>query len=225
MQRKYDTVIFDLDGTLLDTLDDLTDSVNAVLAQHQMDPYTRDQIRSFVGNGIRRLLLRAVPGGEQNPEFEQIFEEFRQYYSIHCMDKTGVYPGIKELLEQLSAEGYNLAIVSNKADFAVKKLRDRYFKESIRVAIGEREQVRRKPFPDTVYQALEELGAQRSRAVYIGDSEVDIQTAANADIDAVIVQWGFRDRAFLIEQGAKEECMAADADELRERLGLIRRSL
>lgn len=225
MQRKYDTVIFDLDGTLLDTLDDLTDSVNAVLAQHQMEPYKREQIRSFVGNGIRRLMLKAVPGGEQNPEFEQIFEEFREYYSIHCMDKTDVYPGIKELLEQLSEEGYRLAIVSNKADFAVKKLRDRYFKESIHVAIGEREHVRRKPFPDTVYQALEELGTQCSRAVYIGDSEVDIQTAANAGIDAVIVYWGFRDRTFLIEQGAQEESMAADADELRERLGLTRRRL
>lgn len=218
MQKKYNTVIFDLDGTLLDTLDDLTDSVNAVLANHRIQQYSREQIRSFVGNGIRRLMERAVPNGEQNPEFEQIYEEFREYYRVHCMDKTKPYPGIMDLLKQLSEEGCRLAIVSNKADFAVKKLRDHYFKGLVEVAIGERESVRRKPFPDTVYQALQELDADRSEAVYVGDSEVDLQTAANAQMDAVIVTWGFRDREVLISQGAVPEQLAATTDELSEKL-------
>ena len=218
MQKKYNTVIFDLDGTLLDTLDDLTDSVNAVLANHRIQQYSREQIRSFVGNGIRRLMERAVPNGEQNPEFEQIYEEFREYYRVHCMDKTKPYPGIVDLLKQLSEEGCHLAIVSNKADFAVKKLRDHYFKGLVEVAIGERESVRRKPFPDTVYQALQELDADRSEAVYVGDSEVDLQTAENAQMDAVIVTWGFRDREVLISQGAVPEQLAATTDELSEKL-------
>lgn len=218
MQKKYDTVIFDLDGTLLDTLDDLTDSVNAVLARYQINSYSREQVRSFVGNGIRRLIQQAVPQGEDHPHFEQIYTEFRAYYGVHCMDKTRPYPGIQELLAELAEEGYRLAIVSNKADFAVKKLRDYYFKDLIPVAIGEREQVRRKPFPDTVYQALQELDAEKEGAVYVGDSEVDIQTAANAGLDAVIAAWGFRDRAYLLEAGAKPDQIADTVEEAGELL-------
>lgn len=214
MQRKYDAVIFDLDGTLLDTLDDLTDSVNAVLMQHQMRQYSRTQIRSFVGNGIRRLMQQAVPEGEANPQFAQIYEEFKAYYGVHCMDKTRPYPGILALLERLSENGYQLAIVSNKADFAVKKLRDFYFADYIKVAIGESEDIQKKPAPDTVYQALKELSTGHERAVYVGDSEVDIQTASNAGMDSIIVTWGFRDSMFLMKHGAQQEQMAACAEEV-----------
>lgn len=215
MQKKYDAVIFDLDGTLLDTLDDLTNSVNAVMEQYRMPQYSREQIRSFVGNGIRRLMQRVIPDGEDNPQFMEIYDAFRQHYNIHCMDETKAYPGIMALLERLRKDGYQIAIVSNKADFAVKKLRDIYFKDLIEVAIGEREDVRRKPAPDTVYQALRELGAELSRAVYVGDSEVDVQTAANAGMDEIIVTWGFRDREFLMEHGARKTHMAANVNEVR----------
>lgn len=215
MRKKYDAVIFDLDGTLLDTLEDLTNSVNAVMTQFQMPQYSREQIRSYVGNGIRRLMQLVIPEGENNPQFMQVYEAFRAYYSIHCMDETEPYPGVMALLEMLHKEGYRLAIVSNKADFAVKKLRDIYFKDLVEVAIGEREDVRKKPAPDTVYQALKELGIEYSRAVYVGDSEVDIQTAANAGMDDIIVTWGFREREFLLSQGAKEARMAANVNEVR----------
>ena len=221
MERKYDAVIFDLDGTLLDTLEDLTNSVNAVMAQYQMPQYTREQIRSFVGNGIRRLMQLVIPGGEEHPQFTEIYEVFCTYYNAHCMDETEPYPGIMSLLEFLKKEGFRLAIVSNKADFAVKKLRDVYFKELIEVAIGERENVRKKPAPDTVYQALKELGVSKERAVYIGDSEVDIKTAFNADMNEIIVTWGFRDRDFLLDQGARLEWMADNVNEVKVLLQLI----
>lgn len=214
-KKKYDAVIFDLDGTLLDTLDDLTGSVNAVMEQYHMPQYSREQIRSFVGNGIRRLMQRAVPGGEDNPQFMEAYEAFRNYYNMHCMDETEPYPGIIALLEGLRKEGYRLAIVSNKADFAVKKLSNIYFKDLIDTAIGERDGVRKKPAPDTVYQALKELQTEPEQAVYVGDSEVDIQTAALAGMDEIIVTWGFREKQFLLRQGAKEARMAANINEVK----------
>ncbi len=212
--RSYRAVVFDLDGTLLDTLTDLANSVNAVLGNHGMPQYTEEQIRSFVGNGIRMLLKRTVPDGEENPEFSSVFEEFKIYYGVHCMDETEPYPGIIALLEQLKKQGYRTAIVSNKADFAVKKLSRVYFGELIDVAIGEREGCRRKPAPDSVLQALEELGIPKEDAVYVGDSDVDLETAKNAGTDCIAVTWGFRSRAFLMEHGAVDGRMAANAAEL-----------
>lgn len=212
--RKYDAVVFDLDGTLLDTLTDLTESANAVLEKHGMPQYTREQIGSFVGNGIRKLLHRAVPGGEDHSEFEQIYAEFTQYYGEHCMDETEPYPGIIALLQRLKKEGYAMAIVSNKADFAVKKLSSVYFRELIDVAVGERSGSRRKPAPDSVLQALEELGVAQSRAVYIGDSDVDIKTAKNAGTDCISVDWGFRSREFLLENGAAPQDIASNVNEV-----------
>ena len=214
-ERRYDAVIFDLDGTLLDTLDDLTNSANAVMEMHGMMQYTRDQIRTFVGNGIRRLIQRIVPGGEENSEFEQVYQDFRTYYNDHCMEETEPYPGIIALLDWLKKEGYRTAIVSNKADFAVKKLRDIYFGELVPVAIGEREGCRRKPAPDSVFQALEELGVPGERAVYVGDSDVDLMTADNSDMDSIPVSWGFRSREFLIDHGAQPDRIAANVNELK----------
>lgn len=218
MERKYDAVIFDLDGTLLDTLDDLANSVNAVMVQYEMPKYSREQIRSFVGNGIRRLMQLVIPGGEDHLQFTEIYEAFRNHYNAHCMDETEPYPGVMSLLEYLCKAGYKLAIVSNKADFAVKKLRDIYFHDLIEVAIGEREDVRKKPAPDTVYQALKELGVSKERAVYVGDSEVDIKTAANAGMDEIIVTWGFRDKDYLLEQGAQQERMTDNVREIMKML-------
>ena len=213
--RKYDTVVFDLDGTLLDTLADLTDSVNAVMLRYRIPEHTMDEVRRFVGNGIRKLIERAIPQGCANPQYEEIYHVFTEYYGAHCMEKTEPYPGIIALLDWLKKEGYQVAIVSNKADFAVKKLNQIYFGSLIRVAIGEREGIRKKPAPDTVFQALKELGADAAHAVYIGDSDVDIETARNSGMDGIAVSWGFRSREFLLEHGAVPERIAANVNEVK----------
>lgn len=201
MGKRFDTVIFDLDGTLLNTLEDLADAVNHALAFCGMPERTLEEVRQFVGNGIRKLMIRAVPEGEANPEFERAFDEFRSYYKVHCNDKTKPYPGVQEMLLKLREKGYHLAIVSNKADFAVKELQELYFQD-VETAIGEREGVARKPAKDMVYQALGEMKAKPEGAVYVGDSDVDIETAANSGLPCISVTWGFRDREFLQEHGA-----------------------
>ena len=216
MNRKYDAVIFDLDGTLLNTLDDLADAANATLAHFGEALRPVDDIRRFVGNGIRNLLRLIFPGGEDYPRFEEAFSFFNEYYGIHCMDKTKAYPGIMELLAQLKKDGYKTAIVSNKADFAVKKLNKLYFSGLIETAVGEREDVRRKPAPDSVLSALKELNISPQRAVYVGDSEVDVKTAENAQLPCIAVTWGFRSRETLLESGAR--ILVSDACELREQL-------
>ena len=200
--KQYETVIFDLDGTLLDTLEDLKEAVNYALSVCDMPKRSLEEVRRFVGNGIRRLMQRAVVDGEDNPQFEHAFAEFQSYYKLHCNDNTKPYPGVMELLAKLKEKGYHLAIVSNKADFAVKGLQEIYFKGAVEAAIGEREGVARKPAKDTVMQALHEMGVPAEGAIYVGDSDVDIMTAANAGIPCISVTWGFRDREFLKEHGA-----------------------
>ena len=195
------TVIFDLDGTLLDTLEDLWTAVNHALSVCNMPERSLDEVRRFVGNGIKMLMIRAVPGGEENPDFDKAFEAFKQYYGVHCNDTTKPYDEIPELLQELKEEGYAVAIVSNKIDSAVKDLNERYFPQ-VKVAIGDRENLRRKPEPDSVFLALKELGRTQGEAVYVGDSDVDLQTAQNAGLPCISVLWGFRDRAFLKEHGA-----------------------
>lgn len=199
---RYKTVIFDLDGTLLDTLEDLTDAVNYALEAYKMPLRTIEEVRNFVGNGVRKLMLQAVPDGEKNPSFEEIFSLFKEYYGEHCNDKTGPYKGILELMEELRKQGYVMGIVSNKIDSAVKELNSMYFADYIQVAIGEKEGVQRKPAPDTVFAALQELDMEKETAIYIGDSEVDLATARNAGIPCISVLWGFREREFLEECGA-----------------------
>ena len=207
---KKTTVIFDLDGTLLDTLKDLADAVNYALRKEGMPERTIDEVRRFVGNGVRLLMIRAVPGGESNPLFEETFAQFKEYYGEHCNDNTKPYDGMIELLETLKSKGYSVAIVSNKIDFAVKELSALYFKGIVPVAIGEKEGVRRKPAPDTVREALKELGRTAEESVYVGDSDVDIETAKNADMPCISVLWGFRDREFLEEHGAKRYARTAE---------------
>lgn len=217
--RPYDTVIFDLDGTLLDTLEDLTDSANAAAVRFGFPVRTKQEICSFVGNGIHRLIQRLLPAGEEDPRFDDVLQFFLTYYGEHCMEKTQPYEGIPQLLQMLKEKGYAVAIVSNKADFAVKRLRDVYFEGLVPIAIGDREGVRKKPAPDSVYEAIRELGADSTRAVYVGDSDVDIVTAANAGLDEIAVSWGFRDRAFLLEHGARADHIASDVQELARLLG------
>lgn len=200
---KQKTFIFDLDGTLLDTLQDLAASTNYALRQYGMPEHSLDEIRRFVGNGVRKLMERAVPSGNQNPQFEAAFSAFRQHYMEHSLDTTRPYAGISELLWELEKRGCNMAVVSNKMMAATKELVAHFFPE-ITVAIGEHEAagIRKKPAPDTVYEALNQLGTDKENAVYVGDSEVDLQTARNCGIPCVSVLWGFRDREFLIQHGA-----------------------
>lgn len=209
-----DTIIFDLDGTLLNTLEDLADSVNHALAHSGFPARTIDEIRSFVGNGVAKLIERAIPEGKGNPLFEDTLDVFKAHYEIHCKDKTRPYDGIIPMLDELCAKGYKLGIVSNKFDTAVKELSGIYFGDRIRSSIGESSSVRKKPAPDTAYQALKELSSAPETSIYVGDSDVDIATAANVPMRCISVTWGFRSRSQLIEAGAEPSLMIASPQEL-----------
>ena len=197
---SYDTYIFDLDGTLLDTLQDLATSVNYALRQHRMPEHSIDDVRRFVGNGVRRLMERAVPEGAANPAFEAAFATFREYYMEHSLDTTRPYDGIPELIHELKERGCRMAVVSNKMMAATQELVHHFFPE-IEVAIGEHEAegIRKKPAPDTVFAAMKQLG--QGSAVYVGDSDVDLATARNSGLPCISVLWGFRDREFLLAHG------------------------
>ena len=201
-RETIEAVIFDLDGTLLNTLYDLTDSVNWALEKYGQPIRSLEEIRAFVGNGLRNLMLQAVPNGDENPVFEDLFVFFREYYKSHCNIKTAPYEGVLELMKELKGRGVKMAIVSNKIDAGVKELNEIHFKEYIDIAIGEREGISRKPAPDSVNEALRLLGVDKEHAVYVGDSDVDIQTAKNAEVRCISVSWGFRDEIFLMEHGA-----------------------
>lgn len=207
-------VIWDLDGTLLNTLDDLAASVNAALAMNGMPLRSTEEVRAFVGNGIRNLMIRAVPGGEANPAFDKALEDFTRHYGAHSRDRTRPYDGILEMLDKLSAAGVKHAIVSNKIDFAVKALSRAYFGERMCAAIGDDPSRARKPAPDSVFAAMREMGVTAQETVYVGDSDVDVLTARNAGVPCVAVLWGFRDEACLRAAGA--ERLARTPDELRE---------
>lgn len=195
--RKYTTAIFDLDGTLLNTLDDLTDSVNHVMQQFGFPLHSAQEIRRFLGNGIRVLMEKAVPDGTDESVFEQAFETFHAYYTEHCAIKTAPYPGITDVLRRLKSAGFHTAVVSNKNDEAVKILMEQHFPGLVDSCMGVKEGIRKKPAPDCVYEVMRELGATGEDAVYIGDSEVDKETADNAGLDCISVTWGFRDRDLL----------------------------
>lgn len=212
----YNAVIFDLDGTLLDTLDDLTDGVNQALQAHGFPSRTREEVQAFVGNGVERLMERAVPGGRENPDFAACFADFKTAYAAGCTQKTRPYPGILPLLDRLRERGIPAAIVSNKFDPAVKKLAAFYFGDRVAVAVGERPGVRKKPAPDTVFEALRLLGLPPAGAVFVGDSDVDISTARAAGMPCISVTWGFRSRDFLVENGGTT--FADNAGELYERI-------
>lgn len=201
--KKYNTIIFDLDGTLLNTLEDLMDSVNFALTINNFPKRSLDEIRKFVGNGVARLIELSIPNGTNNPEYEKCLNDFKTHYSKNMQNKTGPYDGIIELLRQLSDDGYKMAIVSNKFDAAVKELNKVLFDKYIKVAIGEGKDTTKKPAPDMVFKALSELDSKVDETIYVGDSEVDVQTAKNSGVICVGVTWGFRDREVLEEKGAE----------------------
>lgn len=209
--------IFDLDGTLLDTLDDLAAATNYALRVHGLPEHSTDDVRNFVGNGVRMLIQRAVPDHTPNALTEEVLATFRQYYLEHSLDCTRPYDGIVETLDELKARGCKLAVVSNKFMTATQEL-VRHFFPMIEVAIGENEAdgIRKKPAPDTVFEALRRLhvqvpgedsphlGKSWGEAYYVGDSDVDIETARNSGLPCISVLWGFRDRAFLEAHGATQ---------------------
>ena len=199
---SYDVYVFDLDGTLLDTLGDLKASVNHALRWAGMPERTIEEIRWFVGNGVKKLMERAIPDGLNNPRFDEVYQQFRDHYLHHGHDTTIPYPGIMELLQALKDEGKQIAVVSNKFYKATEELCQHFFGGLVDVAIGEREGIRKKPAPDTVEEALRQLKADRTQAVYVGDSDVDIQTARNSGLPCISVLWGFRDQDFLLAHGA-----------------------
>lgn len=212
-------IIFDLDGTLLNTLEDLYQSTNAAMLQYGFPERTLEEVRQFVGNGALTLMKRAVPGGEDNPHLADCLRAFREHYQQHMNDHTGPYPGIMEFLQKLSREEYPMAIVSNKPDFAVRELAEEFFGDVIKVAIGESEGVLRKPAPDTVALAAERLGVLLSDCIYVGDSEVDLETAKNCGIPCASVTWGFRSREYLLSLGA--EHTAGSPEELYKLLAAL----
>ncbi len=216
--KSINTVIFDMDGTVLNTLDDLTDAVNYVFSKFDLPPRSMEEYRKFFGNGIGYAMKCAAPEGTPDSLFDKMIPEFREYYDKHCLDKTRPYDGILDLMKILKDKGYKMAIVSNKIDSAVKELNERFFSEYVSVAIGEKTGVKRKPAADTVLAALDELGASRDEAVYIGDSEVDLQTARNSGLPCIAVLWGFRDKDMLIKNGATTfAATPADVLDLLER--------
>ena len=207
---KYKTLIFDLDGTLLNTLLDLASSVNYAMRECGFNERTTDEIRRFIGNGVAVLIQRSVPDGISEEEYKKALDIFKTHYKENSRNNTAPYDGICDLLRKLKEDGYNLAVVSNKVDFAVKDLRDEFFNGLIDVAIGDSDATRTKPEPDMVYKAIEELGVDKESCIYIGDTDVDIETARNSGMDCISVSWGFRLRSELEECGAT---MIADCAE------------
>ena len=211
---SYKAVLFDMDGTLLDTLEDLCDSTNHALAQMGYPLRGIEEIRRFIGNGAEKQIRRAVPEGTSEGKIMETLAAFRAYYQDHCQIKTKVYDGLLDVLSELKEKGVKMAVVSNKPDAAVKKLSREYFGDRLDYAIGPSDGVRCKPYPDMAETALKALGIAKKDAVFVGDSEVDVQTGLNAGLDVIAVSWGFRSRKVVIEAGAK--MIADDAGELEK---------
>jgi len=206
MENKfaYRAVVFDLDGTLLDTLTDLTSADNYMLSALGYPTISRETVASYMGNGIKQLIRLSLPGGEGNPRFNEAYSLYLKRYISHCDDNTAPYAGIMDMLRTLNNSGVKTAVVSNKKDEATRELCKKHFPSLISVAVGEREDegIRKKPFPDAVFSALSILGVKKEDAVYVGDTEVDIATAKNCGIPCVSVSWGFRPKSFLLGRGA-----------------------
>ena len=211
---SYKAVLVDMDGTLLDTLEDLCDSTNHALAQMGYPLRGIEEIRRFIGNGAEKQIRRAVPEGTSEGKIMETLAAFRAYYQDHCQIKTKVYDGLLDVLSELKEKGVKMAVVSNKPDAAVKKLSREYFGDRLDYAIGPSDGVRCKPYPDMAEEALKALGVEKKDAVFVGDSEVDVQTGLNAGLDVIAVSWGFRSREVVIEAGASK--IADNASELEK---------
>lgn len=200
---KYKAVIFDMDGTILNTLEDLKNATNYSLRQFGMPERSLEEVRMFVGNGIRKLVERAVPAGTPKENIDQVFDVFLEYYEIHSADNTSPYPGILELVEKLKKSGIKTAVSTNKADVPAQELGREYFNGIFDLIVGQQDGLKVKPAPDSVNKILSILDIQKKDAIYIGDSDVDVQTAKNSGLDFIGVSWGFRGREFLEKNGAK----------------------
>lgn len=217
--KNYDLIIFDMDGTILDTLEDLQDSLNYALKQMNYPERSYQEVRSFVGNGLANLVRLAVPKDTNEELQQEVLTILKSYYSVHCQDKTKPYEGICELLLDLRAHGYKTAVVSNKVDSAVHQLCEEYFTGLFDMSIGERSDLNRKPAPDAVLEVLKVLNVPKERALYIGDSEVDVLTAKNSMLDMITVTWGFRDKEMLLLHGATN--FADTMDDVRNYLNVL----
>jgi len=216
--KNLKAVIFDMDGTVLDTLDDLTDTLNYALTKNNLPTHTRDEVKTYVGNGIKVMMQKAVPENTSKEVMDSMFAHFKEYYKDHCNDKTHAYEGIPELMQYLKNAGIKLAIVSNKIDSAVKDLNNLHFNGMVDEAIGERKGVNKKPAPDMVFEAMEKLKVTKDEAVYIGDSDVDYATAKNSGLPCISVLWGFKSRDFL--EGLGADCFAETPDDIKNILGI-----
>lgn len=200
---KYKLAIFDMDGTILSTLDDLANGVDYALRENGLPARSKQETRAALGRGVRFLIEQSVPDGLSDVEISKVEEDFLKYYKVHSMDNTRPYDGIVELIKEVRESGIKTAVVSNKIDSAVKELCANFFEGAFDVAYGERPGIPRKPDPKPINAIIDEFRLSKNEVVYIGDSEVDLLTANNAKIDHIIVTWGFRDRAFLERNGAK----------------------
>ena len=220
---KYSLAIFDMDGTILNTIDDLADSLNVILERYSMPLHTVDQVRFMVGNGIPKLIERAIPDGLDNPKFDEILKEYIAYYEEHSAIKTRPYDGIVEAVRALRKAGIKIAVNTNKVEAAALDLVAKYFPDCFDIVSGSRPGLPPKPAPDGVYEILKRAGidgkSQGQKAVFIGDSDVDLQTGINAGLDVIGVDWGFRGKDFLLEHGAREDNIVMKADELVEKIG------
>lgn len=220
---KYALAIFDMDGTILNTIDDLADSLNVILERYSMPLHTVDQVRFMVGNGIPKLIERAIPNGRDNPKFDEILKEYIAYYEEHSAIKTRPYDGIVEAVKALRKSGVKIAVNTNKVEAAALDLVAKYFPDCFDIVSGSRPGLPPKPAPDGVYEILKRAGidgkSEGQKAVFIGDSDVDLQTGINAGLDVIGVDWGFRGKAFLLEHGATEDNIVMKADELVGKIG------
>ena len=206
---KYKAILFDLDGTLLDTLEDMADALNRTMDRFQLPHRSLREVRSFVGNGAKRLVALAT--GAEGERLEEILAVYKEDYDRNYLIKTAPYPGIMALLDRLHEAGCLVGIVSNKPDSTVQSLAEALFEGKADISVGERAGIRRKPAPDTVLAAMEALGVTREEAVYVGDSEVDVMTARAAGVPCISVTWGFRDRDVLEDAGAETFADSCDA--------------
>ena len=213
---KYKLAIFDMDGTILSTLDDLANGVDYALRENGLPARSKQETRAALGRGVRFLIEQSVPDGLSDAEISKVEEDFLKYYKVHSMDNTRPYDGIVELIKEVRASGIKTAVVSNKIDSAVKELCANFFEGAFDVAYGERIGIPRKPDPKPINAIIDEFGLSKNEVVYIGDSEVDLLTANNAGINHIIVTWGFRDRDFLVQNGAKT--LVENMDELKEQI-------
>ena len=214
MTANYKAVIFDMDGTLLNSIDDLTDSINHILDKHKLPTRSTNEVMHMVGSGAAKLVERAIPLGRDNPKFQTILDDYKAYYFDHCNIKTGPYNNIIELLKELKTRGYKMAIVSNKSMKAIQELKNQYFNDYIDVAVGVTEDVKRKPAPDECFVAIEEMGVNKEDCIYVGDSDVDHQTAVNTGLPCISCLWGFRTKEELLAAGAENNYFVEDPLEI-----------